>query len=431
MKILLVSQNYHPFVGGVEIHARQVAHELAKAHSVTIAAGNFLPSRLPSRLAVLHTSLLAPSYHNYQDGAVPVRALTPSGSDRLRLLPISARALPVVRRRAHHRLSRFGYPWYRAVFLPRLRELVQGTDVVHSLAGGYLGWTAQAAAQEQGVPFICTPFVHPHQWGDDPASVAYYKRADAVIALVESDRRYLRTLGVPEEKLHVIGVSPDLPATVDPDRFRHQHGLNDRPGECGGAPPGRLPVVLYVGRMMPQKGARALRQAADLVWRREPRAQFVFVGPRTQESAAWFSSDDSRALVLGKVSGQEKADALAACDVFCMPSMSEILPTVYLEAWSCGKPVVGGRAPGLPELVEGSGAGIAVTQDPHEISMALLKLLQQPALRARMGERGRELVSRRYSVEAVVGALESLYARCARSARAQSATRNAQSGDEA
>jgi phosphatidylinositol alpha-1,6-mannosyltransferase len=402
MNILLVSQNYHPYVGGVETHARQVAHELAQRHRVAVAAGTFQPSRLPTRLRMLQTSLLVPSYRSYQDGVVPVHALTPTAGNRLRMLPIAARAIPGLRRRADHRLIRFGYPWYRSVFLPKLRELARDADVVHSLAGGYLGWTAQEAASQEGVPFVCTPFVHPHQWGDDPASVAYYRRAAAVIALVESDRRYLRSLGVPDEKLHVIGVSPDLPPTADPARFRRQYGLSDRP------------MVLYVGRMMRQKGAQALREAANAVWHRLPEARFVFIGPATGESDDWFRPADPRSLSLGKVSAQEKADALAACDLFCMPSTSEILPTVYLEAWSYGKPVVGGRAPGLPELVEGNRAGITLGQDPAEISDALVSLLEDPALRARLGEHGRELVRRQYSVAAVVGALASLYAsRCA------------------
>ena len=45
MDILLVAQNYHPFVGGVETHARQVAQELAQDHRVRVAAMNFAPAQ--------------------------------------------------------------------------------------------------------------------------------------------------------------------------------------------------------------------------------------------------------------------------------------------------------------------------------------------------------------------------------------------------
>src|SRR5438093_307382 len=130
------------------------------------------------------------------------------------------------------------------------------------------------------------------------------------------------------------------------------------------------------------------------------------IGPMTPEAAGWFPKLEARILVLGPVSAQEKADALAACDLFCMPSLSEILPTVYLEAWSFAKPVVGGRAPGLTDLVEGNGAGIAVGQDSAEISRAICQLLKDRTLRAAMGRRGKELVSNTYSLDRVAGAHE-------------------------
>jgi glycosyltransferase involved in cell wall biosynthesis len=201
--------------------------------------------------------------------------------------------------------------------------------------------------------------------------------------------------------LHTIGVAPELPDTADPDGFRRRHGL------------GRAPVVLYVGRMMPQKGARAVLKAAELVWECHPETRFVFLGPATVESPAWFSRTDERILHLGPVSLQEKADALSACDLFCMPSISEILPTAYLEAWSYCKPVIGGMAEGLPELVEGNGAGVAVSQQPTAIGQAIVALLNNTDQRAQMGQRGKELVERCYSLQAVVDAHESLYGRLA------------------
>ncbi len=398
MNILLVAQNYHPFVGGVETQARMFAQTLVTRHQVQVAAGNFLPSRLPSRMNVLHTSLLTASYAGYQDDAVPVHSLTPTLGQRLRMLPIALRALPKVQRYAYHGLNRFGYRFFRAAHLPRLRALTAGVDIVHSLAGGYLGWAAQEAAQERGVPFVCSPYVHPHQWGDGPDDVAYYRRAQAVVALLETDRNYLASLGVPDENLHIVGVVPDLMPTTDPADFRERHGL------------GNYPFVLYVGRMMPQKGAKAVLDAAPAVWARVPEARFVFIGPGDDASSAWFRECDPRILPLGKVSAQEKCDALAACDLFCMPSTSEILPTVYLEAWSYGKAVVGGKADGVPELVEGNGAGVTVSQLPDEVASALSGLLLDYQKCKVLGQRGKSLVQQQYTREAVVGSLEDIYA---------------------
>ena len=410
MKILLVAQNYHPFIGGVEVHARQVAHRLlSQGHGVEVAAGNFAPSRLSARTAMLHTSLLAPAFADYNDEGVPVHALTPTRADRVRMMPIALRALPKLQRYAHSRLNRFGYRWYRSVYLPRLRELAQKADVVHSLAGGYLGWAAQEAAAACHRPFVSTPFVHPKQWGDGPEDIAYYQRADAVIGLVPTDRDYLASLGVPEQKLHVIGVSPNLPTDADAAGFRARHGLTN------------LPFVLYVGRMMPQKGASAVLAAAPAVWKHKPDTHFVFIGPANDAEAAQFANADARIHYLGKVSFQEKADALAACTLFCMPSLSEILPTVYLEAWSYGKPVIGGKAHGLPELVEGSGAGLSAGQEGGDVAQKIMQILCDPDMQARLGQQGKRLVQERYSVPQVTEALLSLYRHVQRAKEARPA----------
>jgi phosphatidylinositol alpha-1,6-mannosyltransferase len=400
MKLLLVTQNYVPFVGGIEAHVRQVASALvATGHQVTVAATNFAPVQRSIRTAMLGNSLLAPAAADHLCDGVPVAAITPASRlDRLRLLPAAVRAVPKLQRYAYHGLNRFAFrAAFRPVFGPRLRRLAAEVDVVHSFAGGHIGWAAGDAARAAHAGLVVTPFVHPRQWGDGPDDAAFYMGADAVIGLVETDSAYLASLGVPAAKLHTIGVSPDLPPTTDPAGFRRRRGLGDHP------------VVLYVGRMMPQKGASAVLAAMNGVWAAVPTARFVFIGPASPAEAASFAGPDARSVYLGKVSAQEKADALAACDVFCMPSMSEILPTVYLEAWTYGKPVVGGRAQGLPDLVEGQGGGIAASQDGPAVAAALVVLLGDPDRRRRLGEAGRRLVERHYAVPAVTAQLLALY----------------------
>ncbi|NJL41029.1 MAG: glycosyltransferase family 4 protein [Leptolyngbyaceae cyanobacterium SM1_4_3] len=333
MKILLVTQFYYPSLGGVETHVQQVAHQLiANGHQVQVAAVNFSACQLSHWFERLHGDLLAPSFPSYLDGSLPIHSLSPNWFDRLRLLPILVRTLPRLRTIAYRQLLLFGYQFYRPVFSSKLRKLAHDADLIHSFNGWYLGWVAQHVAQQLKIPFVNTPFVHPSHWGDDPDNVAYYKRADAIIALHEGDRQSLLSLEVPKQSLHTIGVSPNLPAIADPDAFRTQYNL------------GEAPVILFVGRMVVHKGVKAILESTQQVWKTAPDARFIFIGPSTPESETWFKDADVRILYLGKVSNQEKANALAACDVFCMPSTSEILPTVYLEAWSYKKPVIGGKA---------------------------------------------------------------------------------------
>ncbi len=401
MRILFVAQRYHPFVGGVETQTRLVVHELARrGHEVQVVATTLREPKLPARLRVLGDSVLLPDGRAYDDAGVPVHMLTPGPWERLRMLPIAVRAVPLLARR-YHALRRFGYPFFRRVFAPKLRPLIEWAEVVHSVAGNYLGWTAQEVARALGRPFVVTPYVHPGQYGDGPDDARHWQAADAVLALLETDRKVLvERLRVPPEKVHLYGVVPLLPERADGARFRARHGL------------GAAPIVLFVGRMNDYKGAPALVRAAPRVWARQPEVQFVFIGPASEEERRLFEKVDARIHYLGRVDEQEKADAYAACDVFCMPSRHEILPAVYLEAWSYGKPVVGGPAPGLKELIEGNGAGIVVSQAPEAIAEGVLRLLEAPEWACELGQNGRRLVQQRYTRKALVDTLERIYKDC-------------------
>ena len=398
MKILLIAQRYPPFVGGVEVHVMQISRAiLAAGHHVSIAAANFAPYKGSKRLAILFDSLLTPAHDDFDDNGIPVSAICPrTAIDRLMLLPCAIRAIPILRK-DFARMQSVGYLFFRSLYWKRAVALVSQCDVVHSLANGLLGWLFRDAAEACGKPFINTPFVHPDQWGDAAADVRYYKKCDRVIGLVQTDSDYLISLGIEPRRVSTIGVSPDLPASTNPTSFRERHNL------------GAAPLVVYVGRMMAQKGAAAVVEAVAAVSEALPDVQFVFIGPGSDQEVRVFDNTPSNVHYLGKVSAQEKADALAACHVFCMPSMSEILPTVYLEAWSLGKPVVGGRAHGLPELIEGNDAGVAAEQNGSAVADAIIRVLKNGDIAARYGANGAALVAAKYSVRAVKTQLLQLY----------------------
>lgn len=406
MKILFVSPCYYPAIGGFETQARLIAQEWAKKDRVSRAAANFgfrhpqyVPGWLGKKMMIesLYNNLLAPTYSSFKDGDIPVQAVTPSLSDRLRLLPISIRTLPLLRRYTEPFFDWFSYQCYRSVFGPKLEKLMQGVDVVHCLLADYLGFAALDAAKKLGIPCVCTPYVHPWQSGENSVSIQTYPRFEAVGTLTSRDRQKLISMGVPAEKLHILGVLPILPATVNPEEFRQHHNLVD------------VPVILFLGRRSAYKGVKGLLSAAHQVWQTIPNAHFVFVSPDTPESLEWFENADSRIHYLGKVSEQEKGDAIAACNIFCMPSLFEILPEVYLEAWSYSKPFIGGKAQGVPQLIAGNNAGFAVEQTPNKIGAAITKLLQYPILSQNFGGNGQALVNPNYSLSAVVSKSESLY----------------------
>jgi glycosyltransferase involved in cell wall biosynthesis len=98
-----------------------------------------------------------------------------------------------------------------------------------------------------------------------------------------------------------------------------------------------------------------------------------------------------KALNLDDLTEGEKQDALAACDMLCVPSEGESFGMVYFEAWAYKKPVVALDLPVLRETIGAAQAGILVKNDPCEVAAAITKLLSAGELRRVMGANGHQL----------------------------------------
>lgn len=104
---------------------------------------------------------------------------------------------------------------------------------------------------------------------------------------------------------------------------------------------------------------------------------------------------------LGWIEGEAKARALAAADVFCLPSHAEGLPNALLEAMAAGLPVVSTPVGSIPDVVAPGENGLLVpVRDAGALAHALRTLVADPALRARIGARAREDARARFSLAA-------------------------------
>jgi glycosyltransferase involved in cell wall biosynthesis len=110
------------------------------------------------------------------------------------------------------------------------------------------------------------------------------------------------------------------------------------------------------------------------------------------------------------VDEQTKWDAIDAAAVVCLPSGQESFGRVYLEGWSKGKPVIGCRIPAVSEVVEDGRTGLLVSHgSAPDLARAIGRLLDDPALAARLGERGRTELEARFTWRAVALRTESVY----------------------
>jgi glycosyltransferase involved in cell wall biosynthesis len=252
------------------------------------------------------------------------------------------------------------------------------------------------AARKANTPFVFTPLRHQRPMGwSSPAFKRLYRKSDAVIALTHGEGEWLVAKGADRSRLHVIGLGPQNDPAASPKAALDKVGAGKK-------------IVLFLAQLHEYKGFGALLAAAKLLHARDD-VQFVFAGPDVRGNGKAFARAGSNVTWLGSVREDMRDSLLSACTVLCVPSSRESFGSVVVEAWSCGKPVVGGPAAATRELIEDGVDGFTVQQQPDVIAERLTRLLDDPALAADMGCRGQEKVKERYSWSAIAGAHTAIY----------------------
>lgn len=175
---------------------------------------------------------------------------------------------------------------------------------------------------------------------------------------------------------------------------------------------GAFPVLLNVGRLMPQKGQRYLIEAMPPVVERFPMARLLIVGlgpllgPLRSLSQAL--GVDRHVHFLGR--REDVRDLLEACDIFVFPSLFEGLGVALLEAAGTGRPCVASRVGPLPEVIEDGVSGLLVEPaSPPALSEAIVRLASGPDMARATGQRAREQVHSRFRVQRMASDLASVY----------------------
>jgi glycosyltransferase involved in cell wall biosynthesis len=266
-----------------------------------------------------------------------------------------------------------------------------------------------AARRRSGVPAVLHGGLHPEEpWAFDQ-QIIYdaIREADAYIANTTYERDYLIRRGIDGAKIVPIGVGvePAEFARADGRRIRAKYGWGDDP------------VVAFIGQQVGHKGADTLVFAMPAVWRAFPDARLLIAGSRTRFSKVirWRVSQlppeqQQRVTIVDDFPEADKPHLFDSCDVFAYPSGYESFGIAYVEAWICGKPVIGCRAGAVPTVIAEGADGLLVPyQDVEALARAVIALLENPQLRHEMGERGRRKVLRRYTWDMVSDRFRDVY----------------------
>ncbi len=201
--------------------------------------------------------------------------------------------------------------------------------------------------------------------------------ADVVLVNSQAVRSELLARGLPVRRIEVV------PNGVDLETFRP---AADWPRDGG--------YVLFVGRLVTQKGVEVLLRAFDAVLRRCPESRLVIAGEGDLElyleRVACHLGFPDRVRMVGWQTGAALVELYQRAQVVVVPSLYEPFGIVALEAMACGRPVVASRVGGLAEILEDAVEGYLVTRGDHlELARRLAGLLRDPQLRERMGAAAR------------------------------------------
>jgi len=226
------------------------------------------------------------------------------------------------------------------------------------------------------------------------------RRAQFVVCISDYARSQLMALSDPAlwDRLHVVHCGIPL------EQFTNSQSKDAGQG---------APSILFLGRLVPEKGQAVLLQAVARLAERGHIVNLILAGGGPSrvglERLAERLGIGSRSAFPGAV-GQEEIHALYAdASIFCVPSFAEGVPGVLMEAMAMRLPVVSTRIAGIPELVDDGETGLLVSPGrPDELADALERLLKDPSLCSRMGSRAREKVIREFNTDR---SAEQLYAR--------------------
>ena len=225
---------------------------------------------------------------------------------------------------------------------------------------------------------------------------ALQREAALIICVAEHIREALLARNFPAAKLKVIryGIEPE--ADGGSQRLAEQ------------------PYLLFVGRFVEKKGIEHLLDAMQALESEGTSVDLVLVGdgPMT-EALKHKAASLTRVRFLGWLPNQEVRRVMKGALAICVPSVaaqtgdSEGLPNVVLEAMACAVPVIGSNIAGITEAVEHDNTGFLVPPaDPPAIAAVARQLLNDPALRSRMGLAARAAATERFSAVAQSRMLE-------------------------
>ena len=289
------------------------------------------------------------------------------------------------------RFARHTLRWIEALRRARPSNLVFIT--LDPLWSGVLGLYA---AWRTGAPLICEingAYASPHNTANSRSSIGRLLR----IAMRRGVGRFVlrRTAGVRLLYPDQLRGFARVPSSTVVRRFFETTRLDlFHPGP-------QEPLILGVGFPFRVKGFDVLCRAFLEIADRHPRWKLVLIGYRAPEEVLEGGFAHPRIEAYPGVQQTEVAEWMSRCAIFALPSRTEAMGRVLLEAGAAGTCRVAARVDGIPTVVEDGVDGLLVeSQNVEQLASVLERAMEDEALRRRLGEAAMRRVEREFSAQA-------------------------------
>jgi len=230
----------------------------------------------------------------------------------------------------------------------------------------------------------------------------------AIICVSKQVKEELIVEGFDSHKFHVIynGTILNTQQQIKLDTARKNLNL-----------PNNIPIVAHVGRLCKNKGQHLLLKAALSLRQRGQEMIYLIIGEDLEQNGAYrqYLLDMAFELKIDDLVwflGQrfDVPELLTAIDLLVLPSFTEGLPLVILEAMAAGKPVVATTVGGIPEIINHKETGLLVSAgDVPALAEAILWLVQNPQVASVMGRKGLDLAGAKFSREKMLQEIFCIY----------------------
>ena len=294
---------------------------------------------------------------------------------------------------SHYLLAKIQLPIFMFFFFMKGLTIAKTCDIIHAqfLFSGFIGaFITKFTGKKQIITAHGTDvYTIPKKGLIKKIYLSFISTSECITTVSTANKKKLSTAGLVVDTIEVI--PPGIFLSMFSDKTTSKKRKNEL-------------RLIWIGRMIEVKGLEYLISAMRIVGDRYPTVNLNLIGegPLQNEVKQRISelSLNHNITFIGTVKNERIPKYLGESDIFVLPSLSEGLPAVILEAMAAGKPIIASDVGGISEAVEDGVNGFLLEpRNSDQLAEKILYLIEHPEIRKKMGEKSKKIVKDKFTWE--------------------------------